>query len=376
MDTSIGKHMNRHFLALADGTVFYGHSEGAATDCPGEVVFNTGMTGYQEIVSDPSYAGQFVTLSTSEVGNYGCCAADMESGGLFLSGLLVREMNEPSHFRAEESLTQLLKRFHKPALSHLDTRRLVLHIREHGTQKAWLHASDTVMSETEAIQRANQWSGLDGINTVSQVSVAKPYDGTVVRNQTVDETPLPTDAPTVIALDLGIKWNIVRSLEKAGMRVTVLPYTASSEEILAYRPDGVFFSNGPGDPAGVTNVIETARTLIGRLPIMGICLGHQILAIAAGATCGRLTFGHHGCNHPVKNLLDGTIAITSQNHNFAVQMDTVPTSLELTHLNLNDGSIEGFRYRNEPVLCVQFHPEAAPGPHDARNIFRQFYEML
>lgn len=363
-NSSNGRQVGEHYLALADGTVFYGVSCGAAVDTLGEAVFNTGMTGYEEIVSDPSYAGQVVTLSTSEVGNYGCNADDMESRSLFLSGLLVREMNEPSNCRSEESLRDLLKRFGRPALARIDTRALVLHLRQHGTQRAYLHASNEPLAVGEAVERARAWSGLDRVDSAAAVTCAAPYDWS-------------TDGDLrIVAVDFGVKYNILRSLAAEGLAVRVVPASTSAEAILAERPDGVFLSNGPGDPAAVVGAAETVRALIGKLPMMGICLGHQIFALACGAECGRLPFGHHGCNHPVRNLLDDTIAVTSQNHNFAVLPESLPACLELTHINLNDGTVEGVRHRSEPVFSVQFHPEAAPGPHDAKNLFARFRRMI
>ncbi len=356
--------MNRHYLALADGTVFYGESCGAAEDRLGEVVFNTGMTGYQEILSDPSYAGQIVTLSTAEVGNYGCNEADMESRGVFLEGFIVQNMNEPSSYRSEESLPHFLRRHGRPCLTGVDTRRLVWHLRGAGTQKAYLHASDAEVPVAEGVRIAQSWSGLDNQDYASKVCVSEGYDW----NTTGDLR--------IVAYDFGIKYNILRSLAAAGMRVRVMPAWTSASEVLSLKPDGVFLSNGPADPGAVTGAIDAARALLGKVPLMGICLGHQILGIAAGASCGRLKFGHHGCNHPVKNLLDGTIAITSQNHNFALQAEALPSCLELTHVNLNDQTVEGIRHRSEPAFSVQYHPEAAPGPHDARGLFEQFRELI
>lgn len=353
-----------HFLALADGTIFCGVSCAASIDMPGEVVFNTGMTGYEEIVSDPSYAGQFVVLSTSEVGNYGCCNADQESRGLFLSGLIVREMNQPSSFRSEESLSDMLRRFDRPALTAIDTRRLILHLREHGTQKAWLHASNEPMTTKEAVRLANEWPGLDGQDTASSVSCDKPYFWS---NE---------GSAQVVVLDFGVKRNILRALAAEQLRVEVVPASTTAETILAKHPDGIVFSNGPGDPSAVAGAIQTAKTLIGQCPIMGICLGHQILAIASGASCERLKFGHHGCNHPVRNLFDDSIAITSQNHNYAIIPESIPDSLELTHLNLNDGTVEGIRHKSLPMFAIQYHPEAAPGPNDSKNLFTQFRRMI
>ena len=352
------------YLALADGTIFPGVSCGAFCDLPGEAVFNTGMTGYQEIVSDPSYFGQIVALSTAEVGNYGCNEDDMESRGVFLSGLVVQNLNPPSSWRSARSLDDLLKSAGKPILSGVDTRRLVLHLRETGTQRAWLHADGTELSVEAAVAKAREWAGLDGVDCAAQVTAAEPY----VWSEAGDKS--------VVVLDCGVKYNILRQLAESGCRVTVVPCRTTAEAILALRPDGVLLSNGPGDPAGVAGVIDCIHNLLGKIPIMGICLGHQMLGLACGAKTGRLHFGHHGCNHPVKNLLTGEIEITSQNHNFAVMPESVPPELEVTHLNLNDGSIEGIRHRTLPAFSVQYHPEAAPGPHDSRYLFAQFRELM
>ncbi len=354
----------RHYLALADGEVFAGVSCGAPADALGEAVFNTGMTGYQEIVSDPSYAGQLVALTTAEVGNYGCNPDDMESRGLFLSGLLVQQMNPPSNYRSRESLPELLTRFGKPALAGLDTRRLVLHLRDHGTQRAFLHCSDEDIPPEEAIQRAREWEGLDNQDYATKVSDPQP-------RAWGDEA-----APLVVAYDFGVKFNILRQMVACGMRVQVVPAWTTAEEVLALHPRGVFLSNGPADPTGVQGAIQNVRLLLGKVPIMGICLGHQLLALACGARTARLKFGHHGCNHPVKNLLDGRIEITSQNHNFAVLQESLPECLELTHINLNDHTVEGIRHRALPAFSVQYHPEAAPGPHDSRYLFQQFQSMF
>ena len=352
------------YLALADGTVFNGVSCGAACDLPGEAVFNTGMSGYQEIVSDPSYFGQIVTLSTAEVGNYGCNDEDMESRGVFLNGLIVQNLNPPSSWRSRRSLDDLLKNSGRPILSGVDTRRLVLHIRENGTQKAWLHADGTELPVEEAVAKARAWSGLDGLDCAAQVAVAKPYNWS-------DKGDLH-----VVVIDCGVKYNILRQLAANGFRVTVVPCGTTAEAIFNLRPDGVLLSNGPGDPDGVVGVVDCVKKLLGKVPIMGICLGHQILGLACGAKTGRLHFGHHGCNHPVKNLLTNTVEITSQNHNFAIMPDSLGDNLEITHVNLNDGTIEGVRHRTLPAFSVQYHPEAAPGPFDARYLFGQFKELM
>ena len=352
------------YLALADGTVFNGVSCGAACDLPGEAVFNTGMSGYQEIVSDPSYFGQIVTLSTAEVGNYGCNDEDMESRGVFLNGLIVQNLNPPSSWRSRRSLDDLLKNSGRPILSGVDTRRLVLHIRENGTQKAWLHADGTELPVEEAVAKARAWSGLDGLDCAAQVAVAKPYNWS------------EKGALHVVVIDCGVKYNILRQLAANGFRVTVVPCGTTAEAIFNLRPDGVLLSNGPGDPDGVVGVVDCVKKLLGKVPIMGICLGHQILGLACGAKTGRLHFGHHGCNHPVKNLLTNTVEITSQNHNFAIMPESLGDNLEVTHVNLNDGTIEGVRHRTLPAFSVQYHPEAAPGPFDARYLFGQFKELM
>ena len=352
------------YLALADGTVFNGVSCGAACDLPGEAVFNTGMSGYQEIVSDPSYFGQIVTLSTAEVGNYGCNDEDMESRGVFLNGLIVQNLNPPSSWRSRRSLDDLLKNSGRPILSGVDTRRLVLHIRENGTQKAWLHADGTDLPVEEAVAKARAWSGLDGLDCAAQVAVAKPYNWS-------EKGDLH-----VVVIDCGVKYNILRQLAANGFRVTVVPCGTTAEAIFNLRPDGVLLSNGPGDPDGVVGVVDCVKKLLGKVPIMGICLGHQILGLACGARTGRLHFGHHGCNHPVKNLLTNTVEITSQNHNFAIMPESLGDNLEITHVNLNDGTIEGVRHRTLPAFSVQYHPEAAPGPFDARYLFGQFKELM
>ncbi len=352
------------YLALADGTVFNGVSCGATCDLPGEAVFNTGMSGYQEIVSDPSYFGQIVTLSTAEVGNYGCNDEDMESRGVFLNGLVVQNLNPPSSWRSRRSLDDLLKNSGRPILSGVDTRRLVLHIRENGTQKAWLHADGTDLPVEEAVAKARAWSGLDGLDCAAEVAVAKPYNWS-------DKGDLH-----VVVIDCGVKYNILRQLAANGFRVTVVPCGTTAEAIFNLRPAGVLLSNGPGDPDGVVGVVDCVKKLLGKVPIMGICLGHQILGLACGAKTGRLHFGHHGCNHPVKNLLTNTVEITSQNHNFAIMPESLGDNLEITHVNLNDGTIEGVRHRTLPAFSVQYHPEAAPGPFDARYLFGQFKELM
>ena len=350
------------FIALADGSVFHGYGFGAAEDCVGEAVFNTGMTGYQEILSDPSYAGQFVVLTTAEVGNYGCNPDDMESRGVFLNGLVIHELNNASNYRNEEELEHFMLRQGKPAIAGVDTRALTLHLREHGAQKAYLHVSSEKLPEAEAVARARAWEGLDGKDYASLVTTPEPYRWN------------ETGKYHVVVYDFGVKYNILRQLADHGAQVSVVPAGTPSAEVLALHPDGVFLSNGPADPAAVGYAIDNIRALLGKVPMMGICLGHQLLGLACGAKCGRLKFGHHGCNHPVKNVLTGAVAISSQNHNYA--LTELPESLELTHVNLNDGSCEGLRHRQFPAFSVQYHPEAAPGPHDAQDLFDEFIKLM
>ena len=425
------------FLALDDGAVFHGVAFGAKKDALGEVVFNTGMSGYQEILTDPSYAGQFVTLTTAEVGNYGVNRDDTESRGLFLSGLVIGDLTEPSNWRSEKSLDEYLKENGVPGIYGVDTRALTLHIREHGNRKAYLyvggleapeqpkspeqletpeplahldqldqpkqleplelleHLESLEPLEKAAIAKARKWPGLDGQDYAAKVTCDKPYEFNVA-NVKVLPSPIPSSNGSahslengnngignistlatfhIVCYDFGVKTNILRSLA-SWAHVTVVPAKTSAEEVLALKPDGVFLSNGPADPAAVTYAIENIRKLLGKAPIMGICLGHQLLSLACGAKTMRLKFGHHGCNHPVKNLATGQVEITSQNHNFAVDPATVPECLEVTHVNLNDGSIEGVRHKTLPAFSVQYHPESCPGPHDSKYLFKDFKEMI
>ena len=359
------------FLALDDGTVFHGVAFGAAKDALGEVVFNTGMSGYQEILTDPSYAGQFVTLTTAEVGNYGINGADTESRALFLSGLVIGDLTEPNNWRSEKCLDKYLKENGVPGIYGVDTRALTIHLREHGNQKAFLCVSASLREE-DAIAKARAWEGLDGQDYASKVTCEKPYEF-ISRGDAKTQSEIK--APYVVCYDFGVKTNILRSLA-SWAKVTVVPAKTPAEDVLAMNPDGVFLSNGPADPAAVTYAIENIKKLLGKKPIMGICLGHQLLSIACGAKTGRLKFGHHGCNHPVKNLATGKVEITSQNHNFAVIAGSVPDCLEVTHVNLNDGSIEGVRHKTLPAFSVQYHPESCPGPHDSQYLFGQFKEMV
>ena len=367
------------FLALEDGSVYRGFSVGAPVDRVGEVVFNTGMTGYQEILSDPSYAGQFVTMTYPEIGNYGVNGADMESRSLFLNGFIIHNDNEPSNFRAEESLQAMLMKNGVPCIAGIDTRALTVKLRSTGTLKGFMHCAPEEMDDAAGVAKAREWCGLDGQDYASKVTCDAAYNWDDFPERTVSwgiTEKLPPAEFKVAAYDFGIKWNILRSMRLCGMQVRVFPAKTPAAELLKWKPDGVFLSNGPADPAALPYAAQAAKELIGKVPVMGICLGHQILGIASGGKTYRLKFGHHGCNHPVKNLLTGAVEITSQNHNFAIDAKSLPASVEVTHLNLNDQTVEGLRHKTEPMFCVQYHPEAAPGPHDPFYLFEQFRELM
>jgi carbamoyl-phosphate synthase small subunit len=365
-------------LAFEDGTVLRGYSIGAEIDREGEVVFNTGMTGYQEILSDPSYAGQFVTMTYPEIGNTGINDEDMESGKFFANGFIIHDLNEVSNWRSKESLTEALIRQKVPGIAGVDTRAITSKLRASGTMKAYMCCSGKLSPE-KAVEKAKAWEGLDNKDYASKVSCDKPYqwdkDGELTKSWGIC-SELPQIELKVVAYDFGIKWNILRSMRLSGMDVTVVPAKTTAEEVLAKKPDGVFLSNGPADPAAVSYAIEASRKLLGKVPIMGICLGHQILGIACGGERFRLKFGHHGCNHPVKRLETGSVEITSQNHNYAIKEDSFPSTVEVTHINLNDQTVEGIRHKKEPMFAVQYHPEASPGPHDPLYLFKQFKELM
>lgn len=366
-------------MALEDGTVFHGRSFGARKDAVGEVVFNTGMTGYQEILTDPSYAGQFVTMTCPEIGNTGINSADMESLKFHANGFIVHNLNEPSNWRSNISLDKALQKAGIPAIAGIDTRALTTKLRTQGTMKGCLSVEGSVDKQA-AIARAREWCGLDGQDYAQQVSCKQKYrwdeSGEISASWGVAVNLPPADLK-IIAYDFGIKWNILRRMRASGMDITVVPAITPAAEVLAMKPDGVLLSNGPADPAALTYAIAAARELLGKVPLMGICLGHQILGLAVGGKTYRLKFGHHGCNHPVKELATGRIEITSQNHNYAVQPDSLdPSTIEVTHLNLNDNTIEGIRHKALPMLAVQYHPEASPGPHDSSYLFNQFRLMI
>ena len=354
------------YLVLEDGHSFEGRSFGAARDATGEVVFNTALTGYQEILTDPSYCGQIVTLTYPHIGNYGVNSQDAESERPQVQALVVRESSPvASNHRAEDTLSQYLTEHGIPAICGIDTRALTRHIRSKGAMRAVL--TTTKASVREHVETARGAPEMVGADLAKVVTCRKSYSW-------------PATAPErfhVVAYDLGMKRGILRSLAACGIRTTVVPAQTPATEALALEPHGIFFSNGPGDPEPLTYAIEAAKELIERLPVFGICLGHQVLGLAVGGKSFKLPFGHHGANHPVKRVIDGAVEITSQNHGFAVETDSLRgLPVELTHFNLNDGTLEGFCLKNSPTMSIQYHPEASPGPHDAHYLFGNFVEML
>ncbi|MBT7918018.1 MAG: glutamine-hydrolyzing carbamoyl-phosphate synthase small subunit [Planctomycetaceae bacterium] len=367
-------------LALEDGTVFTGESFGSAGEIDGEVVFNTSMTGYQEILTDPSYCGQIVTMTYPEIGNYGVNSDDVESGKPQLSGFIVREISRiASNFRSEGTLSDYLKEHNIIALAGIDTRALVRRIRTQGAMKGILSTED--LDDASLVEKAKASPGLVGRDLVKEVL---PEQEQQQGDQTLSEwarlpreaTPGGEESYHIVAMDFGMKWNIARHLKEMDCRVTIVPGTATAEEIMALKPDGVFLSNGPGDPEPVDYAIKTIGELINQIPIFGICLGHQLLALACGATTFKLKFGHRGANQPVQNIINDVIEITAQNHGFAVAEDTLPEHLSITHRNLNDNTIAGIRHKQYPAFSVQYHPESSAGPHDSRYLFQQFYDSI
>lgn len=362
-------------LVLADGTIFRGICFGATGEKVGEIVFNTAITGYQEVLTDPSYRGQIVTMTYPHIGNTGVNFEDNESVQPFLSGFIVKEYcPHPSNWRTDQSLDGFLKTHGIIGIHGIDTRKLTRNLRETGAKKGIISTED--LDHESLMRKVRQYPDIEGLDLVKEVTCSEPYDwdeGTWRWNASPSK---PEPRFRVAAYDFGIKQNILRLLVDSGAKVKVFPASTSSDEILRFNPDGIFLSNGPGDPEGVPYVIENVRNLIGKKPIFGICLGHQILGLAMGGKTYKLTFGHHGANHPVRRIATGHVEITSQNHNFAVQAESVEPECEITHINLNDQTVEGMVHKKYPVFAIQYHPEASPGPHDSRYLFKRFIRMM
>jgi carbamoyl-phosphate synthase small subunit len=365
-------------LALEDGSVFRGRGYGASGERFGEVVFNTSLSGYQEILTDPSYAGQIVCLTYPHIGNYGTNPLDSEASSPFAEGLVVRELAElASSWRSVESASEFLADFSMPVISDIDTRALVRHLRTHGAMRAVLSTVD--FDEQSLLSKVKASPRMVGLDLASRVTTSALYDWSEPSTD-IYEAGVPAEVALqyhVVAYDFGIKHNILRRLVDVGCRVTVVPATTSAADVLALKPDGVFLSNGPGDPEPVDYAVRNIRDLIGRTPVFGICLGHQLTGLALGGKTYKLKFGHHGGNHPVMNMETNRVEITAHNHGFAVDPDSLKSNeVVLTHRNLNDNTLEGLRHRSLPLFSVQYHPEASPGPHDSAYLFGQFVELM
>jgi carbamoyl-phosphate synthase small subunit len=378
-------------LALEDGTVFHGAGFGARASACGEVCFNTSMTGYQEILTDPSYKAQIVTMTYPLIGNYGVNEQDVESWKPHVSGFVVRELSPVvSNWRADASLPDYLAKNGIPGIQGIDTRALTKKLRVRGAMNGVLTTED--MTAEEAVARAKTWEGLVGVDYVKEVTHQQAFAwdekdqqsaafDLVRGNANVDarnhRKPLPPADIPIVALDFGMKYNIARRLRQHGFKVQIVPATTTAAEVLKYRPAGIFLSNGPGDPAALGYAVKTVRELLNTgIPMFGICLGHQILGQAFGGKTFKLKFGHRGGNQPVKDLISGKVEITSQNHGFAVDPQSLPSDVQVDRINLNDQTVEGMRHKTKPVFCVQYHPEASPGPHDSTPLFAEFRELV
>ncbi|MBI2682064.1 MAG: glutamine-hydrolyzing carbamoyl-phosphate synthase small subunit [Acidobacteriales bacterium] len=367
-------------LALEDGRVFTGKGYGAQAECYGEVVFNTSLTGYQEIFTDPSYTGQIVVLTNPEIGNYGTNPDDQEATRPYIEGLVVREFSKvSSNWRSQEVTDAYLERYKIPVIADIDSRAVVRHLRQHGSLRGVISSLET--DAKKLVEKARALPKMNGMDLAKVVSTKqryiwetgeRPHEPTEVVGMK-DEPPLHH----VVAYDFGIKHNILRKLASEGCRVTVVPAETTAEDVLALKPDGVFLSNGPGDPEPCAYAVEAIRKMMGRVPIFGICLGHQLVGLALGGKTFKLKFGHHGGNHPVKQMQTGKIEITAHNHNFAVDPDSLQgPEVDFTHIDLNDNTLEGLRHRTLPLFSVQYHPEASPGPHDSHYLFKDFVRMM
>ena len=371
--------MTEAILALEDGTWFEGVAAGADGEARGEVVFNTSMTGYQEVLTDPSYSGQIVTMTCPEIGNYGVSAEDVESRAPHVAGFIVREESPiASNWRSERTLREYLVANKIVAIADIDTRALTRKLRSGGVLRGVI-ATGSALDPKALVERAKAIPNMEGSDLVRDVTCAKAFDWPQEDPDAfgIQPTRVAKRWLKIAAYDFGMKWNILRRLSAHGCDVRVYPATTPASELLATKPDGVFLSNGPGDPAPLTYAIANAKALVNaKVPVFGICLGHQILGLAMGGQTFKLKFGHRGANHPVKKLSTGKVEITSQNHGFAVDPKTLPADVEVTHVNLYDGTVEGLRHKTHPVFCVQYHPEASPGPHDADYLFDDFLELI
>jgi carbamoyl-phosphate synthase small subunit len=374
-------------LALEDGRIFRGRGHGHPGECQGEVVFNTSLTGYQEIATDPSYAGQIVVLTNPQIGNYGTNRADNEAARPYIEGLIVREFSAiSSNWRSEQVTDEYMERYAVPVLAEIDTRALVRHLRDRGVMRGVI--STTESNPDVLIQKARSIRKMEGTDLARVVSTKTSYEFGASDPRSQMGEPLLAEGFIhkdqaherilhVVAYDFGIKQNILRMLTRDGCRVTVVPAETTADDVLALKPDGVFLSNGPGDPEPVDYAVRAIRQMMGRVPVFGICLGHQLCGLALGGRTYKLKFGHHGGNHPVRNYATGKVEITAHNHNFAVDPDSINSNeVELTHVDLNDQTLEGLHHKTLPLFSVQYHPEAAPGPHDSHYLFRDFRKMM